>query len=68
MGRQTAALMAGPSPPGPPPVEGGRDSRWSLFIRFLRFGLLAWGGPAAQVSMISKECVDEERWVSQETF
>src|SRR5687767_14826536 len=37
-------------------------------MRFLKFGLLAWGGPAAQISMISKECVDEERWVSQETF
>ena len=39
-----------------------------LFRRFLKFGALAWGGPAAQISMISKECVDEERWVSQETF
>jgi chromate transporter len=37
-------------------------------VRFLKFGLLAWGGPAAQIAMISKECVDEERWVSQETF
>ncbi len=40
----------------------------SLFIRFLRFGCLAWGGPAAQIEMISRECVDEERWVSEETF
>src|SRR5687768_15950222 len=39
-----------------------------LFRRFLKFGALAWGGPAAQISMISKECVDEERWVSEETF
>jgi chromate transporter len=44
------------------------DSPGSLFVRFLKFGLLAWGGPAAQITMISKECVDEERWVSQETF
>ena len=34
----------------------------------MKFGCLAWGGPAAQISMISKECVDEERWVSPETF
>lgn len=47
---------------------GGRDSTWSLFVRFLKFGALAWGGPAAQISMISKECVEEERWVSEETF
>ena len=44
------------------------DSFGSLFVRFLKFGLLAWGGPAAQISMISKECVDEEGWVSEETF
>jgi len=45
-----------------------RDPPLSIFLRFLRFGLLAWGGPAAQISMISKECVEEERWVSAETF
>src|SRR5687767_6866796 len=45
-----------------------QDPLGSIFVRFLKFGLLAWGGPAAQISMISKECVDEERWVSQETF
>ena len=44
------------------------DSPTSLFLRFLRFGMLAWGGPAAQIAMISKECVDEEEWVDQETF
>jgi len=37
-------------------------------LRFLRFGALAWGGPAAQIAMIKRECVDEERWVSEETF
>jgi chromate transporter len=40
----------------------------SIFLRFLRFGALAWGGPAAQIAMIQRECVDEERWVSPETF
>ena len=44
------------------------DSPGSLFVRFLKFGSLAWGGPAAQIEMISRECVDEERWVSNETF
>lgn len=44
------------------------DPLGALFVRFLKFGLLAWGGPAAQIAMISKECVDEERWVSEETF
>src|SRR5215218_3606329 len=39
-----------------------------LFVRFLKFGALAWGGPAAQIAMIKRECVDDERWVSEETF
>jgi chromate transporter len=41
--------------------------RW-IFIRFLKFGLLAWGGPAAQIAMIKRECVDEEHWISEDTF
>jgi chromate transporter len=44
------------------------ESFASIFRRFLRFGLLAWGGPAAQIAMIKEECVDREEWVSQETF
>ena len=40
----------------------------SIFLRFLKFGALAWGGPAAQIAMIKHECVDQERWVSEETF
>jgi chromate transporter len=49
------------------PTTGG-DSPQRLFTRFLRFGALAWGGPAAQIAMIQHECVEEERWVSPETF
>jgi chromate transporter len=46
-----------------------RDDRpRSIFLRFLKFGALAWGGPAAQIAMIKRECVDEEGWVSEETF
>ena len=50
------------------PTTSARDSAASIFWRFLRFGALAWGGPAAQIAMIKRECVDEERWVSEETF
>lgn len=39
-----------------------------IFVRFLKFGALAWGGPAAQIAMIKRECVDEEGWVDEETF
>ena len=44
------------------------DSPLSIFVRFLKFGLLAWGGPAAQIAMIKHECVDEEGWVDEEAF
>src|ERR671918_257851 len=46
----------------------GQDPPGSIFARFLKFGALAWGGPAAQIAMIKRECVDEERWVSEGTF
>lgn len=40
----------------------------SLFLRFLRFGMLAFGGPVAQIAMIRRELVDEERWISSARF
>ena len=45
-----------------------RESRSRLFLRFLRFGLLAWGGPVAQIAMIRRELVDEEGWVTSAHF
>src|SRR5215208_5133735 len=45
-----------------------RDAPASIFVRFLKFGALAWGGPAAQIAMIKHECVDEQRWVSEQSF
>jgi chromate transporter len=44
------------------------DPPGSIFLRFLKFGALAWGGPAAQIAMIKQECVDQEQWVDEETF
>src|SRR4051812_9818271 len=44
------------------------DPPHAIFVRFLKFGALAWGGPAAQIAMIKRECVDELGWVSEETF
>jgi chromate transporter len=44
------------------------DPPGAIFARFLKFGALAWGGPAAQIAMIKRECVDEEHWVDEETF
>ena len=45
-----------------------REPWLRLFLRFLRFGALAWGGPVAQIAMIRQELVDEERWVSSAHF
>lgn len=40
----------------------------ALFLRFLRFGALAWGGPVAQIAMIKRELVEEDHWVTPERF
>jgi chromate transporter len=42
--------------------------RIAIFLRFLRFGLLAFGGPVAQIAMIRRELVDEEQWLPPERF
>jgi chromate transporter len=39
-----------------------------LFLRFLRFGFLAWGGPVAQIAMLRDELVVAERWIPPERF
>jgi chromate transporter len=44
------------------------DSLISIFFRFLRFGLNAWGGPVAQIAMIRRELVERERWIDSAKF
>jgi chromate transporter len=51
-----------------PVVTSQRDAPGAIFLRFLKLGLLAWGGPAAQIARLKQECVDEEGWVDEETF
>ncbi len=60
--------MSGNGPDDRAARRPGTDTPSSIFIRFLKFGALAWGGPAAQIAMIKRECVDEEGWVDEETF
>lgn len=53
------------------PVQGLRipvRSYPGIFLRFLKFGFLAWGGPFAQIAMIRQELVEEEKWISPEKF
>lgn len=49
--------------PLPPAIGPG-----ALFLLFLRFGMLAFGGPVAQIAMIRRELVDEARWISSAHF
>ena len=53
-----------PGPAASPPSE----PLLPLFLRFLRFGLLAWGGPVAQIAMVRRELVDEEQWITSAQF
>lgn len=45
-----------------------RLSLTALFLRFMRFGVLAFGGPVAQIAMIRRELVEEERWIDSSRF
>jgi chromate transporter len=44
------------------------ESYLNLFLRFLRFGFLAWGGPFAQIAMVREELVEDEKWITREKF
>lgn len=40
----------------------------ALFLKFLRFGFLAFGGPVAQIAMLRQSLVEEERWIDRSRF
>lgn len=39
-----------------------------LFLKFLRFGALAFGGPMAQIAMLRQSLVEDERWIGPARF
>jgi chromate transporter len=45
-----------------------REPLGKLFLRFLKFGFLAWGGPVAQIAMIRHELVEQDKWVTSQHF
>jgi chromate transporter len=45
-----------------------RISLSSLFVKFIGFGLLAFGGPVAQIAMLRQTLVEEEKWIDQARF
>ena len=56
-------------PQGGEPARGvPRLSLLGVFLRFLRFGAMAWGGPVAQIGMIRQELVDQEGWIDRDKF
>lgn len=56
------------SDPADDAVNVPAETYGKLFLRFLRFGLLAWGGPVAQIDMIRQELVAQEKWISPGHF
>ncbi|MFC3441187.1 chromate efflux transporter [Sphingobium rhizovicinum] len=43
-------------------------SQIGLFLKFLRFGALAFGGPVAQIAMLRHALVEEEGWIDPKRF
>ncbi len=50
------------------PTGPSQLSLLALFLKFLRFGALAFGGPVAQIAMLRQALVDEERWIDSARF
>lgn len=49
-------------------IQPPRISLIALFLKFLRFGALAFGGPVAQIAMVRQALVEEERWITPGRF
>lgn len=43
-------------------------SLMALFLKFLGFGMLAFGGPVAQIAMIREALVEKEAWIGKARF
>ena len=69
--RVAAGRMPMPMP-ALPPVDDARPPEAStlrdLALRFLRLGATSLGGPAAHVAMMQREVVEQEAWLSRESF
>ncbi|WP_188659530.1 chromate efflux transporter [Sphingomonas metalli] len=52
----------------PPAIRPPAISLPALFLKFLGFGCQAFGGPVAQIAMIRRALVEEERWIDPPHF
>lgn len=50
------------------PSGPGAITLAALFAKFLRFGMLAFGGPVAQIAMLRETLVDREGWIDGARF
>jgi len=57
-----------PQPSVPAARPAAPSSFGELFAVFLRIGLLSFGGPAAQISLMHRVLVDERKWLTDEDF
>lgn len=53
-----------PAPPGPQSAPPLRE----VIRLFLRLGFTAFGGPAAHIGLLERECVDRRRWLDHRHF
>jgi chromate transporter len=65
---QDPAVPREPGPAGEGEARPPELSYAALFVRFLGFGAMAFGGPVAQIAMIRRELVDEEKWIGSASF
>lgn len=60
--------MSAPTPAPAAAIAVPSLSLAALFLKFLRFGALAFGGPVAQIAMLRQALVEEERWIDSGRF
>jgi chromate transporter len=41
---------------------------WQAFLFWLKVGLISFGGPAGQISLMHQELVENRRWISEKRF
>lgn len=47
---------------------GEGQALFEVAALFLRLGATAFGGPAAHIVLIDRECVERRRWITREQF
>lgn len=51
-----------------PQVAPPAVSFWQAFLFWLKLGLISFGGPAGQISIMHQELVERRRWISERRF